>query len=223
MQPDPSFVEPVAVLQTAATATGNNTALSYTWQDSRPAYSFMVFLHFADFQSAKLREFDIYFNGNRLGPSDRPYRPLYLESSTVCSSGWYRATDGNYNITLVATAVSKLPPMLNAVETYTLLAFDTPTTFPDDFDAIMAIKFEYGVKKNWTGDPCFPTIYAWNGVKCSNTSGNTTRITSLDLSYSNLRGVLSTTFSKLTALENLQVLHDLLSAFYSFCQKSNLP
>jgi len=132
MQPDPSFVEPVAVLQTAATATGNNTALSYTWQDSRPAYSFMVFLHFADFQSAKLREFDIYFNGNRLGPSDRPYRPLYLESSTVCSSGWYRATDGNYNITLVATAVSELPPMLNAVETYTLLAFDTPTTFPDD-------------------------------------------------------------------------------------------
>ena len=72
MQPDPSSVEPVAVLQTAATATGNNTALSYTWQDSRPAYSFMVFLHFADFQSAKLREFDIYFNGNRLGPSDRP-------------------------------------------------------------------------------------------------------------------------------------------------------
>ena len=46
-------------------------------------------------------------------------------------------------------------------------------------DAIMAIKFEYGVKKNWMGDPCFPAIYAWNGVKCSNTSGNTMRITSL--------------------------------------------
>ena len=46
-------------------------------------------------------------------------------------------------------------------------------------DAIMAIKFEYGVKKNWMGDPCFPVIYAWHGVKCSNTSGNTTRITSL--------------------------------------------
>lgn len=46
-------------------------------------------------------------------------------------------------------------------------------------DAIMAIKFEYGVKKNWMGDPCFPTKYAWDGVKCSNTSGNTTRITSL--------------------------------------------
>jgi hypothetical protein len=48
----------------------------------------------------------------------------------------------------------------------------------------MAIKFEYGVKKNWTGDPCFPTIYAWDGVECSNTSGKTTRITSLWVSKS---------------------------------------
>lgn len=52
-------------------------------------------------------------------------------------------------------------------------------TFSAQVDAIMAIKFEYGVKKNWMGDPCFPTIYAWNGVKCSNTGGNTTRIKSL--------------------------------------------
>jgi len=98
-------------------------------RDYRPAYSFMVLLHLADFQSAQLREFDIYFNGNLLAPS---YRPPYLASSTVRSSGWYRAADGNYNITLVATAVSELPPMLNAIETYTLLAFDTPTTFPND-------------------------------------------------------------------------------------------
>ena len=132
IQPDPGSAVPLPVLQTAAAAAGNGTALNYPWRTTRATYCFMVLLHFADFQSAKLREFDIYFNGNRLGPSDRPYRPLYLESSTVCSSGWYRATDGNYNITLVATAVSELPPMLNAVETYTLLAIDTPTTFPDD-------------------------------------------------------------------------------------------
>jgi len=43
----------------------------------------------------------------------------------------------------------------------------------------MAIKIEYGVKKNWTGDPCFPIKYAWDGVKCSNASGNASRITSL--------------------------------------------
>jgi hypothetical protein len=43
-------------------------------------------------------------------------------------------------------------------------------------EAMMAIKREYGVNKNWNGDPCFPPKYAWNGVKCSNVTGNTTRI-----------------------------------------------
>lgn len=132
VRPDPSFVEPVSVLQTATAAAGNSTTLSYAWQENRRGYSFVVFLHFADFQNAQLREFNIYFNGNRLGPSDKPYSPPYLASSTVSNSEWYRAADGNYNITLVAAADSELPPMLNAIEIYTLLAFDTPTTFPDD-------------------------------------------------------------------------------------------
>ncbi|KAL5201755.1 hypothetical protein ABZP36_036109, partial [Zizania latifolia] len=69
-------------------------------------------------------------------------------------------------------------------------------------DAIMAIKLEYGVKKNWMGDPCFPKEFAWDGVKCRNTSGNIARIVSLDLSSSNLRGVISNNFTLLTALEN---------------------
>jgi hypothetical protein len=46
-------------------------------------------------------------------------------------------------------------------------------------DAMMAIKLEYGVKKNWMGDPCFPSKYAWDGVKCSHKTDNTTRVTSL--------------------------------------------
>jgi hypothetical protein len=49
-------------------------------------------------------------------------------------------------------------------------------------DAIMAIKKEYGVTKNWMGDPCFPTNYTWDDVKCGNADGNTTRITSLSVS-----------------------------------------
>lgn len=47
-------------------------------------------------------------------------------------------------------------------------------------DTIMAIKIEYGIIKNWMGDPCFPVQFAWDGVKCSNVSGNNTaRIISL--------------------------------------------
>lgn len=46
-------------------------------------------------------------------------------------------------------------------------------------DTIMAIKFEYGIKKDWTGDPCFPVEPGWDGVKCSNAIDNTMRIISL--------------------------------------------
>uniref|UniRef100_I1QN97 Protein kinase domain-containing protein n=1 Tax=Oryza glaberrima TaxID=4538 RepID=I1QN97_ORYGL len=68
----------------------------------------------------------------------------------------------------------------------------------------MAIKLEYGVlNKNWMGDPCYPTQYAWEGVKCKNSSENIPRIISIDLSNSNLHGVISSNFSLLTALECL--------------------
>ncbi|KAF8648094.1 hypothetical protein HU200_065135 [Digitaria exilis] len=126
--------------------------------------------------------------------------------------------DGRYNITLAATAASMLPPMLNAVEVYTLIALDSPTTYPTDFlkhitdptacrilvDVIMAIKIEYGVKKNWMGDPCFPVKYAWDGIKCSNTSDNTMRITSMDLSYNNITGSIP---DSLPSLPSLRVLN----------------
>jgi hypothetical protein len=55
----------------------------------------------------------------------------------------------------------------------------TYSFFPLLVDAIMAIKLEYGIKKNWMGDPCFPTELGWEGVKCINASDSTKRIISL--------------------------------------------
>ena len=45
-------------------------------------------------------------------------------------------------------------------------------------DAMMAIKIEYEVKKNWMGDPCLPENYTWSGLKCIS-DGFTSRIISL--------------------------------------------
>lgn len=128
IQLEPSFLVPQAVLQTAIEPTGNDTTITYYTWGSRPAY--MVFLHFADFQNAQDRQFDIYLNGNRL--NEKPYSPQHLAVSCISNSEWFRSTDKNYNITLAATATSVLPPVLNAIEIYSLLAFDSPTTFPKD-------------------------------------------------------------------------------------------
>uniref|UniRef100_A0A0E0B1X9 Malectin-like domain-containing protein n=1 Tax=Oryza glumipatula TaxID=40148 RepID=A0A0E0B1X9_9ORYZ len=113
--------------------------------------------------------------------------------------------DSQFNVTLAATAESVLPPMLNAYEIYTLIVHDTPTTFQQDVDAIWAIKVEYGIKKNWMGDPCFPSQFKWDGVECRNTTDNILRVISIDLSNSNLHGVISSNFTLLTALEYLNL------------------
>lgn len=140
IEQDPSFMEPLPVLQTAvAPLAGNSTTFTLTWPEYREADSFMVFLHFADFQGSKLRQFDVYFNGIRLGQSGKPFSPLYLAASSVYSSGWYKAPDNKYNITLAGTATSVLPPMLNAFEIYTEISNDNPTTLPEDCEFLITL------------------------------------------------------------------------------------
>ncbi|ONM54424.1 putative LRR receptor-like serine/threonine-protein kinase [Zea mays] len=197
----------------------------------------MIFLHFTDFQDTQLRQFDILINENQSGPKLTAYNDTWYLTPTHVHTKSYRADDGKYNVTLAATKASVLPPMINALEIYIRVPYESPTTLPQDcklaqlsfpfpsigigcslsnivmttillcmlVDAIVAIKTEYGLSRNWMGDPCFPIKYAWDGVKCSNASGNTSRITSLDLSNSSLHGTISKNFTLLTALENLDL------------------
>ncbi|CAM0878212.1 unnamed protein product [Alopecurus aequalis] len=202
IQTEDTYEVPDHVIQTAAAPINNGTMLNFTlFGPSKPSVQFIMFLHFADIQNSQLRQFDVYVNNQWLSQ----YSPKYLTASHLQNSGWTTTTDGRYNVTLVATNISMLPPMMNAYEFYNLIRHDTPRTFSKDFDTMRAIKLEYGVEKNWMGDPCFPARYAWNGVKCSNTTGNTTRIISLDLSNSSLHGVISDNFTLLTELQYLDL------------------
>uniref|UniRef100_A0A0D3H5R1 Protein kinase domain-containing protein n=1 Tax=Oryza barthii TaxID=65489 RepID=A0A0D3H5R1_9ORYZ len=180
---DSIYTVPLTIIQTAFEAVGNNTMLNITWQDQTPrGRGLKFFMYIADFQNSQLRQFNVSFND----VEPYQYSPPYLTTGVLYNSGWSIATDGNYNISLVPTAASKLPPMINALEIYTLISHDSPTTFPVDFETIMAIKLEYGIKKNWMGDPCFPEKFAWEGVKCSNSSSNTARIISFFNSDGNM-------------------------------------
>uniref|UniRef100_A0A0D9XCU5 Protein kinase domain-containing protein n=1 Tax=Leersia perrieri TaxID=77586 RepID=A0A0D9XCU5_9ORYZ len=192
---DSSFEVPVPILQKAVTVAGNGTMMNVTWEDTRLRY-FSVFLHFADFES-QARKFTVAINSEPPKNYTLPYRTAFC----VYSTSWYWNTDGQYNVSLVATDDSKLPPMFNAYEIYTLITHDTPTTYSKDVNAIMAIQLEYAIKKNWMGDPCFPEQYKWDGVKCKSTSDNIQRIIYIDLSNSNLHGAISRNFSSLTALD----------------------
>uniref|UniRef100_A0A3B6LLP3 Protein kinase domain-containing protein n=1 Tax=Triticum aestivum TaxID=4565 RepID=A0A3B6LLP3_WHEAT len=217
---DGSFPVPIPVLETAVAPVNNGTVLNVnTWKTYKRSFEFTFFLHFSDIQNTQLRLFDLYVNDEQL--MDK-YSPSYLAAGYVYSSTWSKTTDGKYNITLAASPTSVLPPMINAYEVYNNIPHDTPRTSTKDFNTMMAIKLEYGVKKNWMGDPCFPAKYRWNGVKCSDLTENITRIISLDLSNSNLTGLVSDNFTFLTDLQFLGLSGNSLNGPipYSLCKRN---
>ncbi|KAM2528705.1 hypothetical protein PS1_026777 [Malus domestica] len=75
-------------------------------------------------------------------------------------------------------------------------------TYGDDADAITNVKTTYQIKKIWAGDPCGPRNFSWEGLEC-NYSISPPRIISLNLSSSNLSGIIPDSIANLSSLESL--------------------
>ncbi|CAG7898529.1 unnamed protein product [Brassica rapa] len=65
-----------------------------------------------------------------------------------------------------------------------------------------SIKSTYKVERFWSGDPCSPRIYRWDGIGCSYSNSNQ-HIKSLNLSSSGLQGPIALAFRNLSFLESL--------------------
>ncbi|KAI9160017.1 hypothetical protein LWI28_004285 [Acer negundo] len=100
-------------------------------------------------------------------------------------------------------SVNDIPPILNAVEVYVLLELPFSPTNLDDVNAIKDIKRRYKVTRNWQGDPCVPSSLSWDGLQCSNDT--IPRITSLNLSSSQLTGEIATSLLNLQAITLLDL------------------
>ncbi|KAG2249572.1 hypothetical protein Bca52824_089200 [Brassica carinata] len=105
--------------------------------------------------------------------------------------------------------------MLNAIEIFTAQSLDEFSTAVEEVKiyilynvnavyAIENIKSLYEVKKVWSGDPCAPRLYPWEGVGCIYNNNNH-HIKSLNLSSSGLQGPIILAFKNLTLLESLDL------------------
>uniref|UniRef100_J3MWT3 non-specific serine/threonine protein kinase n=1 Tax=Oryza brachyantha TaxID=4533 RepID=J3MWT3_ORYBR len=159
-------------------------------------------MHYTEFQKPHEHQFNTYYNGYFWWTNNNPVIPSYLLAGYKYATSQYTSDSGFYNMSLVATNTSILPPILGAFEIYYLVKHDNAVTSLEDVDAMMTIKTEYQVKKNWMGDPCLPENYIWTGLKCQS-DGITSGVISLDLSHSNLQGEVSDHFSLLKSLQHM--------------------
>ncbi|KAL0010237.1 hypothetical protein SO802_005345 [Lithocarpus litseifolius] len=213
------YQPPSVVMSTAATPKTDSSPLNFSWDSETATSEYYIYMHFAEVVKLKAnqsRSFKITINGN---PFYGPYVPMYLYTETLFSPSALTIAN-NYEVSIFKTENSTLPPILNAVEIYSVKNLSQSETDQQDVDAITKIKSTYGVKKNWQGDPCVPQTYLWEGLNCSYDGYNSPRIISLDLSSSGLTGEISADISNLVMLQDLDLSDNSLtgSILYSLSQ-----
>ncbi|GJN14990.1 hypothetical protein PR202_gb01874 [Eleusine coracana subsp. coracana] len=203
------FEAPSKVMQTAITPRNASHNIELSWlpkprpQDPTPGH--FVVMHFSELQLLPgnvVREFYVNLNGKLWLAGG--FRPDYLRTDASYNTNPVHGSN-QYTITLNATANSTLPPILNAIEIFTVFPTTNVGTDPADVSAITAIKAEYRLQKNWMGDPCVPKNLSWDGITCIYASSSPPRITGVNLSFSGLNGNISSAFANLKAVQSVNL------------------
>nr|CAB3464668.1 unnamed protein product [Digitaria exilis] len=152
------FEAPSKVMQTAVTPRNASSNIEFFWdndpQPNDPSPGYIGILHFSEVEllpGSATRQFYININGKQWYP--KPFTPEYLYSDAIYNNNPHSGF-ARYNISLNATGNSTLPPIINAVEVFSVIPTTNVGTDSQDVSAITAIKAKYNVKKNWMGDPC---------------------------------------------------------------------
>ncbi|CAN8288258.1 unnamed protein product [Cochlearia groenlandica] len=199
---------PQAVMKTAGIPANTSKPWYLWWTLEDTTSQSYIYMHFAEIQNLKasdIREFNIIFNDVTTWYSY--LRPPKLSIITLYSQQGMSSSDGKYNFTFVATGNSTLPPLINALEIYTVINIDPLETNKDEVSALVNIKKTYGLSKklSWQGDPCSPQLYRWEGVNCSYPNSEPSMIISLNLNASELTGTITSDISKLTQLVDIDL------------------
>uniref|UniRef100_M4F3K7 Protein kinase domain-containing protein n=1 Tax=Brassica campestris TaxID=3711 RepID=M4F3K7_BRACM len=200
-----AYEVPKTALQSAATPRNASGPLVITWNPKPSNAQVYLYMHFAEIQTLEaneIREFDVILKGNfnhsGFSPTKLKVFTLFTEVPMQCDSGGCR-------LELVRTPKSTLPPLINALEAYTVIEFPKLETSPSDVDAIKNIKVTYRLSKiSWQGDPCLPKDWSWENLRCNYVDLSTPpQIVSLNLSESGLTGSIAVALQNLTQLQEL--------------------
>ncbi|CAA7018120.1 unnamed protein product, partial [Microthlaspi erraticum] len=137
----------------------------------KPDDQYYLYSHFAEIQDLRddeTREFNMVWNDEVM--STEPVIPDKLEITTMLSVSPRTCARGQCKFQLIRTNRSTLPPLLNALEVFTVIQFPQSETNETEVAAMRNIESTYGLSRiNWQGDPCFPQQLRWDALDCSNT------------------------------------------------------
>lgn len=124
---------PQRVMATAVTLLNASTKiLEIHWTLKPPTSKFYLYMHFAELQSLQAnetREFDVTMNGNVTTES---YSPKFFKMQTLYSITPRQCDGGECLLQLVKTSSSTLPPLINAIEVFTVIDFSQFETNGDE-------------------------------------------------------------------------------------------
>ncbi|KAF3454181.1 hypothetical protein FNV43_RR04628 [Rhamnella rubrinervis] len=190
---------PEAVLMNAVTSSSTTEPLILATKigiSSVPIYLIMYFSEVTQLDSGQQRSFvfcvDNDIASDPIVPTYGSVFELYLTNTTATP---------NTTFSLIATTDSTLPPLINAMELF-YVAEQTDGTNSKDVEGLATLQSKFSVLKEWTGDPCLPSMFTWDWVNCS--SDHVPRVTALYLNGYGLSGSLPD-FSSLDALETMNL------------------
>ncbi|XP_010487652.1 PREDICTED: leucine-rich repeat receptor-like serine/threonine-protein kinase At2g14510 isoform X2 [Camelina sativa] len=201
------YAPPRDVISTAAIPTNASEPLTIIWDletSDDEMYGYLYFAEIQQVQANETREFKIVANGKVDFDS---YSPMKFEAQTLFNTVPLKCEGGVCRVQLSKTPKSTLPPLINALEIFSIIHFPQSETSTDDVIAIKNIQTTYKLSRiSWQGDPCVPKKFSWVGLSCNVIDISTPpRIIALDLSSSGLTGVIPASIQNLSQLRELDL------------------
>ncbi|KAH8491017.1 hypothetical protein H0E87_023230 [Populus deltoides] len=190
---------PQAVLQNAITISSTSDSINLTgFPDQEVSiYMNLYFSEVTQLDTTQNRSFKAYIDNK---PVSDPIIPPYGEVTEMSINF---TASSNTSFSLVASADSTLPPLVNAMEVFYISDRLTDGTNSKDVEGLSELQKVFSdALQEWSGDPCLPSPYTWEWISCSNDT--IPRITALDLSNFDLSGELPD-FSSMDALVTINL------------------
>lgn len=117
-----SYDVPQKVANSAIVPAKPTDPLNIWWDLGDAKTESYIYMHFAEIQNLgnnEIREYNITYNGDQVWESF--FRPGKLNITTIISPTALSSPDGIFNFTFTMTKNSTLPPLINALEVYTVV------------------------------------------------------------------------------------------------------